>query len=128
MPVPSTTSASLPGAQYSGIGRLERILGYMIVGMVVVTVIALFAILAGAYFDNSGEFDRGLWPVIALVPLIALPLAVVLTLTLVVVGARRRSAEAAIVRSEQERASNRRAAKKNKGSRRPSGTRGPRAE
>lgn len=74
----------------------------MIVGMVVVTVFALFAILAGAYFDTSGQFDRGLWPVIALVPLIALPLAVVLTISLVVVGARRRAADAAAARSADE--------------------------
>jgi len=76
--------------------RVQRILAYIFAAMVAMTVIAFFAILIGSLMGVQGDdFGTGIWPIVFLTPLIALPAAFLLMIALVVVVARRRSREAA---------------------------------
>lgn len=67
----------------------------MFTTMVAVTVLAIVLLVCSAFLGNSGNFDQGLWPVIAVTPLIALPLAFILAVALFIVVARRRSRDEA---------------------------------
>ena len=76
--------------------RLQRILAYVFGALIVVTVIAFFAIVLGQVAGpDPGGFDSGMWPAVFLTPLIALPAALLVLLTLIVLIARRRAREAA---------------------------------
>ena len=77
--------------------RAQRVLAYMAASMILISVIAIAAVLIGAFFGMSGQFDGGVWPIVALLPLIALPIGMILIIALVVVTTRRRSRGAALV-------------------------------
>ena len=69
--------------------RTERVIAYMIVSTIALTIVAIFAtiIAAGTGVDAS----TGVWPAITLLPMIGLPAAVVLIVALMVSTAIRRS-------------------------------------
>jgi H+/Cl- antiporter ClcA len=88
--------------------RAQRILAYVFGGLIVVTVIAFFAIVLGQIVGpDAGGFDSGIWPAVFLTPLIALPAALLVLLTLIALIARRRArdaaAHAAVVASRKQR-------------------------
>ena len=73
--------------------RIQRILSYIIAALVVVALVCIAAILIGTALggfaaQGSGE---GLWPAVFLLPLLALPIAVVLMIALFIITARQRS-------------------------------------
>ncbi len=73
--------------------RVERILAYMFVGLVGLSVLSFVAIVIGTVAGagaNDG-FSQGIWPAVFVVPLIALPLAFALLIVLLVVNGIRRA-------------------------------------
>jgi uncharacterized membrane protein len=68
----------------------------MVMGMVGLSVLAFFAIILGtamgAGTDNG--FSQGIWPTVFILPVIALPIAILLMLVLMVISMRRRAREA----------------------------------
>jgi ABC-type dipeptide/oligopeptide/nickel transport system permease component len=72
--------------------RLERVLAYMIVGIVAVSLICFVAIIVATAAGMSREdFAQGLWPMVSVIPLVGLPLGVILIVALLLVSVRRRS-------------------------------------
>ncbi len=71
--------------------RLERVLAYMILGIVAVSLICFVAIIVATATGMSREdFAQGLWPVVSVIPLIGLPLGMILIIALLLVSIRRR--------------------------------------
>lgn len=73
-------------------GRFERILAYMVAGVVGLSILCFIAMLAGTALgvgDNDG-FSKGVWPVIITLPLFGLPLGFLLTIGLIIFVAIRR--------------------------------------
>jgi len=76
--------------------RRERILAFMVMACVGLSIAAFLAIIIGTFFEagtNNG-FSQGIWPTIFILPVIGLPIAIVLMLVLLVLNAMRRSREA----------------------------------
>ena len=76
--------------------RLERILAYMVAGVVGLSILAFLAVIlgtwAGAGADNG--FGQGVWPAVLALPLFGLPLGFVLIIVLMVMSGMRRAREA----------------------------------
>jgi hypothetical protein len=78
------------------IHRNERVIAYMIVGIVGLSIVAFFAMIIGTFVGMTApDFAQGVWPVIAYAPLVGLPLGIVLIIALLILGIRRRGREAA---------------------------------
>jgi hypothetical protein len=73
------------------IRRIDRILAYMSIGLVVLAILSFFAVLIGS--GAGADFESGVWPVIRILPIIALPVGFVLLLTLLIMSFRRRGRE-----------------------------------
>lgn len=76
--------------------RTERILAYMVAGVVGLSILAFVAVLIGTASgagDNDG-FSQGAWPFVIVLPLIGLPLGFILLIGLLVVNGIRRGREA----------------------------------
>jgi hypothetical protein len=76
--------------------RIERILAYMVAGVVGLSILAFIAVLIGTSAgvgDNDG-FSHGIWPLVLTLPLFGLPLGFVLVIVLLVTSAIRRSRDA----------------------------------
>ncbi|MBF0671926.1 MAG: hypothetical protein IR160_05000 [Salinibacterium sp.] len=71
--------------------RIQRILAFMVAGLVIISIVC-FAIAMIGYATGavSGEVD-GFWQTVVMLPYFALPAAFVLTITLLVLTAVRRS-------------------------------------
>ncbi|WP_366937580.1 multidrug ABC transporter ATPase [uncultured Microbacterium sp.] len=81
-PVPAATTAS----------RLDRILAFMSLGIAAASIICFFAIMIGtAVGMKQADYATGLWPVVAMFPLIGLPIAFLLILALLITTFVRRS-------------------------------------
>ena len=65
--------------------RLENVLAYMTVGVVGISSLAIITVLI-AYFTGFHDLP----PLLALIPLIGLPMGMLLIISLVIVGAVRR--------------------------------------
>ena len=78
-------------------GRAERILAFMSLGIALLSILCFFAIIIGTWSGMTIEdFGSGIWPFVALLPNIGLPLAFVLIITLLVITwVRRRRANQA---------------------------------
>lgn len=75
--------------------RFERILAFMLLALVLLSVGSFVAIMVGTGQGmGSDDFAAGLWPVVVIIPYIGLPLAIVLLITLMVSSAVRRAREA----------------------------------
>jgi Zn-dependent protease with chaperone function len=75
--------------------RAERILAYMFVGVIGLSIVAFLAIMFGTLAgagENDG-FSQGVWPLVLTLPLFGLPLAFLLLIALLVVNGVRRSRE-----------------------------------
>lgn len=76
--------------------RLERILAYMVAGVVGLSILAFLAVIigtaAGAGANNG--FGQGVWPLILALPLFGLPIGFVLIIVLMVMTGMRRAREA----------------------------------
>ena len=81
--------------------RLEKILAYMVAGVVGLSILAFLAVILGTAVgvgDNDG-FSKGIWPAVLTLPLFGLPLGFLLVITLMIVSGLRRAREA---RQKQE--------------------------
>ena len=78
-------------------GRVERILAFMSLGIALLSIVCFFAIIIGtATGMTRDDFLTGIWPLVAVLPNIGLPLALVLIITLLVITwVRRRRANQA---------------------------------
>ncbi|MEC5184074.1 hypothetical protein RCH12_001533 [Cryobacterium sp. MP_3.1] len=77
-------------------GRLEKILAYMVAGVVGLSILAFLAVILGTAAgagDNDG-FSTGVWPAVLTLPLFGLPLGFLLIIALMVVSGVRRAREA----------------------------------
>ena len=67
--------------------RIDRILTFMSLGVIVLSVAFFFALLiADAAGLESDDFGRGAWPVVATVPMIGLPVGFVLIFALLIMS------------------------------------------
>ncbi|RNE56983.1 hypothetical protein [Cryobacterium tepidiphilum] len=75
---------------------VERVLAYAIAALVVLSLIAFVADIAGTASGASADngFGQGLWPMVLIFPLLALPLGFLLVITLLVMSFVRRGREA----------------------------------
>lgn len=71
------------------LNRIERILAFVIASLVGISIIAIVAIFIGR--ASSVDFSSGAWPAVAVLPLIALPLVIVLLIVFLVISVTRRS-------------------------------------
>jgi uncharacterized membrane protein len=71
--------------------RVERVLAYMVAGIIIVSLASFVAILVatGAGLARA-DFAVGVWPFITVMPLVGLPIGFVLIVTLLIVSAVRR--------------------------------------
>lgn len=82
---------STPG-DAAPVRRIDRILAFMSLGITLLAIISFFAIMIGSAVGVT-DFDSGIWPLVAVVPLVGLPLAFVLIFALLVMSFVRRSRE-----------------------------------
>lgn len=71
----------------------DRILAFMIVGLVSASIVAFIAVIVATQLGigaNDG-FSHGVWPVVLMLPLFALPVAFLLLVVLIIRGVGRRS-------------------------------------
>jgi uncharacterized BrkB/YihY/UPF0761 family membrane protein len=81
--------------QKHNVSRLERVLAFMLLALVLLSVATFVAIMVGTMQGmGSDDFASGLWPVVVMVPYIGLPLAILLLIVLMVSSAVRRAREA----------------------------------
>ena len=74
--------------------RVERILAYMVAGIIVLSLASFVAvIIATASGLEPRDFTSGVWPVITVLPLIGLPIGFLLLIALLIVNGVRRSRE-----------------------------------
>lgn len=81
-------STSTPGSDVP-FRRIDRLLTFMSLGIVVLSILCFFAIVFGSTAD--ADMTSGIWPAIAAIPLIALPLAFLLILTVLIMTFMRRA-------------------------------------
>ncbi|WP_309069715.1 multidrug ABC transporter ATPase [Microbacterium sp.] len=71
--------------------RIDRILAFMALGIAVLSVLCFFAIMistaAGMQHD---DYANGIWPIVAVLPMVGLPLAFGLILALLIMSIIRR--------------------------------------
>lgn len=78
-------------AEEPPVRRIDRILTFMSLGIVVLSVVCFFVILiASASGMQAEDFSAGLWPVVAMVPMIGLPIGFVMMLALIIMTMIRR--------------------------------------
>lgn len=71
--------------------RLERVLAYMVAGVILLSLASFVALIAGTAAGlERGDFTEGIWPLVTMMPLIGLPIGFVLIIMLLVVSAVRR--------------------------------------
>ena len=71
--------------------RVERVLAYMVAGIVVLSLASFIALIAATAAGlERDDFTQGIWPAVTILPLIGLPIGFVLIIVLLVVSAVRR--------------------------------------
>jgi len=81
-------STSSPGGDVP-IRRIDRVLAFMSLGLVLLSVICFFAIMIGS---GAGVGTTGpLWQLVAVIPLIALPVAFAMMLAVIIMSFVRRA-------------------------------------
>lgn len=74
------------------IRRIDRILAVMALGLTIVSIILFFVlIIATASGMHQQDFATGLWPVVGVFPIIALPIAFLMILALLIMSFVRRA-------------------------------------
>ena len=79
-----TSDANVP------IRRIDRILAYISLGLAVVAIGCFFAVII-ARPAGVTDFSQGLWPLVVVFPLIALPTAFILIVVLLIMSFVRRA-------------------------------------
>jgi FtsH-binding integral membrane protein len=85
----------MPTEPQRSVSRAERVLAFMSLTLVALSVLAILAVIIGTGFgagENDG-FSRGIWPVVIVLPAPGLILGLVLLLALLVVSWGRRGRE-----------------------------------
>ena len=72
------------------IHRIDRVLAFMALGLVVLAVVSLAAVLLAPALGVT-NYSEGLWPVAIVLPLIALPLGFILIVVLLIMSFLRRA-------------------------------------
>lgn len=71
--------------------RVERVLAYLVASIVILSLAAFVGLIIGTAVGlERDDFAQGIWPVVAVLPLIGLPIGFVLIIVLLVVSALRR--------------------------------------
>jgi Ni/Fe-hydrogenase subunit HybB-like protein len=73
--------------------RAERVLAYMFVAIVGLSILAFIAVMIGTAVgagENDG-FSQGIWPLVLTLPLFGLPIAFLLLIALLIVNGVRRA-------------------------------------
>jgi uncharacterized membrane protein len=71
--------------------RVERVLAYMVAGIIVLSLAAFIALIVATGMGlERDDFTSGIWPAVTVLPLIGLPIGFVLIIVLLVVSAVRR--------------------------------------
>jgi TRAP-type C4-dicarboxylate transport system permease small subunit len=79
-------------ADAGAVERRERIVAYIIVVAIALSIVSFLAIIIGTWSGmNAADFGTGLWPAVAWTPYLGLPLGIILIVWLVLASARRRS-------------------------------------
>ena len=73
--------------------RAERVLGGMVISTIGLTILSFVAIILGTGVFHA-NVSQGIWPVLVVLPLVALPLAFIFIVSLIALNFRRRRAEA----------------------------------
>ncbi|HET6671791.1 MAG TPA: hypothetical protein VFG92_00310 [Agromyces sp.] len=73
--------------------RAERVLAYMFVGVVGLSILAFIAVMVGtmAGVGANDGFSSGIWPIVIMLPWFGLPLAFLLLIALLIVNGMRRA-------------------------------------
>lgn len=81
--------------QTPAIRSSERILAYMIAGIIGASLLCFAAFLIASLVGVRGEaLSQGIWPAVVIFPLIGLPIGLVLIIVLLFINLRRRAKEA----------------------------------
>ena len=71
--------------------RIDRILAFMALGIAVLSVLCFFAIMIStAAGMQHADYAHGIWPVVAMLPMVGLPIAFLLILALLIMSFVRR--------------------------------------
>ena len=91
LPYSGDVSESGPITQH----RAERILAYMFVGIVGLSILAFIAVMVGTFagVGASDGFSQGIWPIVLTLPLFGLPIGFLLLVALLIVNGVRRARE-----------------------------------
>ena len=72
--------------------RAERILAYMFIGVIGLSIICFFTVMIGTFSGVSREeMTTGIWPLVVTLPLFGLPLAFLLLIALLIINGVRRA-------------------------------------
>ncbi len=72
-------------------GRAERILAYMLAGILLVAVLSILAImLAPLIAVAASQYSTPMWQVILLLPAVGIPIAALLFIAILIISVRRR--------------------------------------
>ena len=72
-------------------GRIDRILAFMSLGIALLSIGCFFAIMIGTAMGMAQQdYNAGLWPVVAVLPMFGLPLAFILIIALLILTWMRR--------------------------------------
>lgn len=82
-------STRTPGGDVP-VRRLDRILAFMSLGLAVLSIGCFFAIIIARPLGVT-DFTEGVWPIVAVLPLIALPIAFFMILALLIMTFVRRA-------------------------------------
>ncbi|WP_270353273.1 multidrug ABC transporter ATPase [Microbacterium testaceum] len=83
-----TTGGSTPGDDVP-VRRIDRILAFMSLGLLVLSVVCFFAIIAGS--TAGADLSSGVWPVVSLLVLVAPPVAFACLLAVLIMSFTRRA-------------------------------------
>jgi hypothetical protein len=89
LPYSGDVSDSGPITQH----RAERVLAFMFVGIIGISILAFIAVMIGT-LAGAGEddgFSQGVWPIVLTLPLFGLPIAFLLLIALLIVNGVRRT-------------------------------------
>lgn len=70
------------------VNRSQRIMAYLIAVLVVLSLASFIAVIAGTAMGAGVDdgFSRGVWPIVLMAPLFALPSAMLLTIALLIIS------------------------------------------
>ncbi|MFC4223820.1 hypothetical protein [Lysinibacter cavernae] len=75
--------------------RVERVLVYMVAGIIGVSILSFIAVLVASFSGVGREaFAAGMWPVIVAITYVGLPVGFILIVVLMILGIIRRKREA----------------------------------